>query len=284
MNGQLLHDPAGAFAAGLMDAHLPVPSHLTAWNGSNPTRRYDVYRNNVMVSLCDALAETFPVCHMMVGDDFFRAMARAFLQAQPPATRVLTWIGAPFAAFVDQFEPAQSVPWLADLARLEMARVVACHAADAPPVPAARLQALLADAAGLADARLHLHPSVRRIDSPWAVAALWSAHQLDDAGRDARLSAIDPEAAVHCMVFRDDRDLGDSARLDANVPVCTLDAGAARFIDAVLAGMTLGEAAADALAHSPGLSLDAPLSLLLEYQLIVAIETGEDHARTSSRH
>ena len=65
------------FAATLLDPTLPCPPGLTAWNGSDLTRRLAVHRNNVVVSLVDALADTFPVTQQLVGEDFFRTMARA---------------------------------------------------------------------------------------------------------------------------------------------------------------------------------------------------------------
>mgnify|MGYP001390820627 CR=1 FL=1 len=43
------------FAAALLDAERAVPSGLVAWNGSDPARRFAIYRNNVVVSLVDAL-------------------------------------------------------------------------------------------------------------------------------------------------------------------------------------------------------------------------------------
>ncbi|MEO8121927.1 MAG: DNA-binding domain-containing protein, partial [Rhodoferax sp.] len=67
-----------AFANALLNAELPCPSGLKTWNGSDPGTRFAVYRNNVMVSLIDALADTYPVVQELVGEEFFRAMARVF--------------------------------------------------------------------------------------------------------------------------------------------------------------------------------------------------------------
>jgi hypothetical protein len=50
-----------------------------------------------------------------------------------------------FPDFIEQFEPASSVPYLADVARLEMLRVRAFHAADADPLTARSGRASLAD-------------------------------------------------------------------------------------------------------------------------------------------
>ena len=74
----------------------------------------------------------YPVTRRLVGDDFFRAMARAFVAAQKPRSPVLIHYGADFPAFVEAFEPAREIPYLTDVARLENAWVEAYHAAEAP--------------------------------------------------------------------------------------------------------------------------------------------------------
>ncbi|HSO45483.1 MAG TPA: DNA-binding domain-containing protein, partial [Rhodoferax sp.] len=50
-----------AFAQALLNPHMPCPGGLTTCNGSDPATRFAVYRNNVTVSLIDALADTYPV-------------------------------------------------------------------------------------------------------------------------------------------------------------------------------------------------------------------------------
>ena len=82
-----------AFAAALLNPDLPCPGGLTTWNGSDPELRFAVYRNNVTVSLIDALADTFPVVQALVGEEFFRAMARVFAQANPPRSRLMAYYG-----------------------------------------------------------------------------------------------------------------------------------------------------------------------------------------------
>lgn len=47
------------FAQALLNPAQSCPPGLTTWNGSDPARRFAVYRNNVIVSLVDALADTF---------------------------------------------------------------------------------------------------------------------------------------------------------------------------------------------------------------------------------
>jgi hypothetical protein len=122
-----------AFAEALLARDFDCPPGLRTWNGSDPGTRFAVYRNNLVVSLVDALADTYPVVQEMVGVEFFRAMAREFVRVQPPASPVLAHYGAGFAEFIEDFPPAAGLPYLPDLARLELMRVEVYHAADDAP-------------------------------------------------------------------------------------------------------------------------------------------------------
>ncbi|MEO5795830.1 MAG: DNA-binding domain-containing protein [Rhodoferax sp.] len=244
------------FAQALLDPAQACPGGLYAWNGSDPAERFGIYRNNVVVSLVDALAQTFPVVQELVGEAFFRAMARLFVQAQPPRTRVMVWYGADFAAFVESFEPAASVPYLADVARLEMCRVRAYHAADAAAVAPEALQAALADPQQLAQLQLQLHPSLQVVASQFAIVSLWAAHQ-----GLLQVADVDPALPQTALVFR--RGL--------EVDTLEISAAAGGFMAALQQGSSLLAAAgADST-----LDLPAILALLIRQQLITRIHTGE---------
>ena len=244
------------FAAALLDAERSVPAGLCAWNGSDPARRFAVYRNNVIVSLVAALADTFPVLRQLVGDEFFDAMAGLYVRAHPPASPVLAHYGEGLADWLAAFEPARALPYLSDMARLERARIAACHAADAQPLAAEAIAARLADPASLPGARLTLHPSCRVLRSPFDVHALWAAHQRDEPSDDDG-PAIDIDTACAMLVLRDPAD---------EVLVIGIDDGAAGFIGALLDGRRLG----DALQQAPGVDLAGTLALLLRHGAVVA--------------
>ena len=165
-------------AAALLDPDRACPDGLCTWNGSDPTARLAVHRNNVVSSLVDALAATFPVVQELVGETFFRAMAGVFVRCSPPRSRVLAYYGQDFPPFVAQFGPAQTVPYLSDVARLEAARVRAYHAADAAPVSAEAVGlAMAAGSERLGELHLTLHPSLSTVESRHGVVSLWAAHQ-----------------------------------------------------------------------------------------------------------
>jgi len=239
------------FADALLAPGAQCPPGLFAWNGSDPARRFAVYRNNVMVSLIDALADSYPVTRELVGEDFFAAMARLFVQARPPRSPVLAHYGEGFADFIEAFPPAAGLPYLADLARLEMLRVQSWHAADAESIDGQELARLLADVAALPSAHLGLHPSLGVLRSPHAVVSLWAAHQADDvAAALAQVGVAVPEAAL-------------VLRVGLEVEITRIGTGAAIFIGDLRHGHPLGAAAGRALDADAGFDLAATLGLLI---------------------
>jgi hypothetical protein len=236
-------------ALALTDPARPLPPGLLrCWNGSDPAARFAVHRNNVATALVGALADTFPVVQELVGPDFFRTMAWQYAAANLPATPVLAEYGDDFPAFVAGYAPADGLPYLADVARLERARVRAWHAADAVPLAAAEIERRLADPQRLAGSRLGLHPALAVVDSAYAVLALWSAHQ----GR-REIESVDPFIPESVLVLR----------ADDEVVVVGLPPAGATFLDALRAGEPLGRAAELAGA---GCDLGATLGLLIRHQ------------------
>ncbi|HKM16205.1 MAG TPA: DNA-binding domain-containing protein [Marinospirillum sp.] len=60
-----------SFYNALLNTDSVLPKGLVSWNKTNCERRFAVYRNNVVVSLIDALAVNFPVVQHLVGEVFF---------------------------------------------------------------------------------------------------------------------------------------------------------------------------------------------------------------------
>ena len=245
-----------AFAAALLDPGRPCPPGLRAWNGSDPTARLAVHRNNVVSSLIDALAETFPVVQELVGVTFFRAMAGVFVRQAPPQSRILAHYGQALPEFVEQFEPARSVPYLADMARLERARVLAYHAADAQAVASQTVSLALASGDRIGELRLVCHPSLATVSSRFAVVSLWAAHQ-----GSAELGAVDADVAEAALVLRQGLD----------VLVLRAPAGAVEFVLALQRGKGLGDAAAVAASAAQAFDLSSTLALLLGHGALSSI-------------
>lgn len=247
------------FADALLATEPVCPPGLTTWNQSDPGRRFGVYRNNVIVSLIDALADTYPVTQALVGEEFFRAMARLYVRAHPPRSRLLAFYGDGLAAFIEAFPPAAGVAYLADVARLEMLRVRAYHAADATPFPAEEIARLLADEAALPEARFSLHPSVGVLRSRHAVVSVWAAHQAEEAALP--LGQVDPDAAEAALVLR----------AGLNVEISRISDGAAAFIINLQQGVAFGRAVEQTLAADAGFDLASTLGMLIRGSVITNI-------------
>lgn len=160
-----------AFARALTDPAAPPPEALS---GSHP-RGFAVYRNNVAVSLIAAMEARFPVVRRLVGDEFFRGLARAYTARHKPQTAVLIHYGAGFADFIAAFEPARDLPYLADVARLENAWVEAYHSAEAEPADLTALARI--DPQQFTELTFAFHPAVQLLKSDHPAGSIWAGHQ-----------------------------------------------------------------------------------------------------------
>jgi len=285
----MLSSPSGhcAFAAALLDPGQPAPAGLRAFNGSDVTARFAVYRNNVVVSLVGVLADTFPVVRQLVGEEFFGAMARAFVREHPPRSPVMQAYGDTFPAWLEAFEPAAALPYLADMARLEFARLRAFHAADAAAIEPAALAAALAEPQQIASMVLTLHPSLAVVASAHPVVSLWAAHQLEAAERDAALARIDLGRVTDRTGLTDGTDLTDAHPAGETALVLSQDDDAlvlpvARADGELAQRLQAGQPLAAALAGSAAESLVALLALLLRHGAIVGLGRAKPCHDTAS--
>lgn len=242
-----------AFASALLASDAICPEGLFSSNGADPASRFAVYRNNVHSSLINALAAAYPVTLQLVGEAFFRAMSGVYVQASPPTSPLISEYGSTFAAFIQNFEPAASVPYLADVARLERLRVGAYHAADIPPLDRQVVLQALQGQADLGKLRLQLHPSLAVLNSAYAVVAVWAAHQTEGA-----MATLNPWHAQGALVLRQ----------GLAVKVFTLDSGSVAFIHSLNQGKALETAVADALEASSEFDLNQCLTLLISHDAI----------------
>lgn len=241
------------FAAALLAPEQTCPDGLFSSNGADPASRFAVYRNNVHRSLINALAAAYPVTLQLVGDEFFRAMAGLYAQAQPPISPLMSDYGSTFADFIQGFEAAASVPYLADIARLERLRVRAYHAADAPSLDQHAVLQALQGRADVGALRLQLHPSLTTLDSAYAVVAVWAAHQTVDS-----LATLNPWHAQSALVLRQGLE----------VKVFAIDRDSVTFIDSLAHGTSLEKAMEHALDASAEFDLHQCLTLLISHNAI----------------
>ncbi|MBK3477579.1 putative DNA-binding domain-containing protein [Pseudomonas sp. MF6751] len=241
------------FAEALLAPQATCPEGVFSSNGAEPASRFAVYRNNVHSALINALAAAYPVARQLVGDEFFRAMAGLYAQAHPPTSPLISEYGGTFADFIQGFEPAWSVPYLADVARLERLRVCAYHAADCQVLDQHCVLRQLQGYAQLGQLRVGLHPSLATLESSYAVVSVWAAHQADGA-----ITSLNPWHAQGALVLRQ----------GLVVKVFAIDRGSVTFINRLNQGAGLEMAIADALQASDEFDLHLCLTLLISHDAI----------------
>lgn len=248
------------WAQALLDPSQAPPNGISTWNASDPAARLAVYRNNVMVSLVDALAQTFPISQKLVGETFFRSMAQVFVRAHPPRSPVLAHYGGDFPSFIGNFPPAAGLPYLADVALLEWVRMQSLHAADSQPLDKQSIYELMHDEAAFASSHWQLAPCLYILRSSFAVVSLWAAHHPNSgiSVQDVRLE--NPESA---LVFRSALDV---MVLSAHDGLTTLAASLA-------AEMTLASAMEAATQVDPDFEPAQGLAVLLGNELLVGVRS-----------
>lgn len=247
---------AARFAAGLLDPEHAAPDCVSGPNGKAAHKRYAVYRNNVTVSLIDALAAIFPATQRITGPDFFRAMARFHIGATPPTSPLLFAYGDDFPEFIARYEHARFMPWLPDVARIERAWLDAYHAADAPPLKEELLAST--EPSRLAEAVFIPHPAARIVRSQFPAVTIFAANR-----GNAPVGPIATTEAEDALVTRPGLD----------VLVRRLPPGGAIFLAALASGATLGAATDSALREEATFDLATNIAGMLEAGAFTAITT-----------
>lgn len=248
---------ATAFSAALSNPDRETPAEVAGPHGKAAVKRYNVYRNNVTVSLIEALAATFPAVRRITGEDFFRAMARFHIRETPPTSPLLFDYGRDFPAFIACYEHAQAMPWLADTARIERAWLDAYHAADAPPLAPEDLALVPQDR--LAEVVFEVHPATRLLRSDFAAVTIFAANRADGP-----IERIDASIAEDALVTRPADD----------VVVHRLPPGGAVFLLALIGGRPLGEAAAAGFEAEPFFDIGACIASMLEAGVFTSLTPG----------
>jgi hypothetical protein len=248
---------AAAFAPGLTDPAVLPPDDVVAAAGKGVVTRYNVYRNNVTVSLIDALASIYPAVQRITGVEFFRAMARFHVRATPPVSPLLFEYGRDFPSFIEAYEYARDMPWLADTARIERAWLDAYHAADAAPLAAEVLASI--DPGTLAQVRFIPHPAARIVRSRYPAVAIFAMNRADGP-----VTALHSSEAEDALVTRPEDE----------VIVARLPAGAAAFLLALIEGAPLGAAAQAAFDETDTFDLPATLAAMISAGVFAAVQLG----------
>lgn len=229
------------FATALLDPSVAEPEGLRNPFGGAAGNRFDVYRNNVVSSLITALETGFPTVRKLVGEEYFKAMAGVFCRANPPEDPRLPVYGSKFPGFLLRFAPVAHLPYLSDIAKLDLGLRQSYHAADTTPL----------DVTGMPPdevmtLRPRLAPATLILQSQHPVYAIWRYNT--EAG------APKPAAGGQDVLI---------ARPGFDPAPHHLPAGGFTFARHLKGKLTLAEAMTQTLAIEAGADISTILSLFL---------------------
>jgi hypothetical protein len=233
-----------AFSDAILDIEQRPPKGVGKYDADAP-KRFGVYRNNVIVSLMEALKSAFPSIFALLGDETFSRLARAFVARFPPTSPMMQRYGDQFPKFLEGIPALRELPFMADVARLELLWLRAYHAADANPLTPEDMAQISPEAAMALS--LKAHPATVLLRSDYAIADLFDARSAWPTGQT---DFSEPQAVLVC-------------RAGFQVQIMNLDAAHAEFFDAMLKGDTLAEALGSAMELDETFDAGAAIGLLI---------------------
>lgn len=226
-------------------------------------RRLAIYKNNVYTQLIEALRDSYPAVHRLTGPPFFRFAATEYLIAHPPRSPTLLACGADFPAFLESFEPANSVPYLPDVARLERLYLEAYHAAEALPLAKAAFAKHLSER--MTQPALLLHPSARLMTSPFPVSRIWEVNVRSSTFEGKQKI---PGGAENLLIVRP----------RATVEVRRVSRGAYAAVAALEQGLSIHDALVAGAETDPGIDLDRHLLSLADGGTFCSREKADEES------
>jgi len=165
---------SGAPDAALVAAILPSAT-LT------PAERVSIYQSMYVWRLHEVLGEDYPKTAEALGDGF-ESVVRRYLERHPSEHPSLRHLGRHLPAFLARDAATSERPWLAELARLELARTNAFDAPDAVPLRATDLHTIAPEA--WASVRFVPIAAVEVVRSAWPVHEVWADPTATPSPRD----------------------------------------------------------------------------------------------------
>lgn len=219
----------------------------------------DIYRNNYCGNLHDALASAYPVINQLVGDDFFRFLARKFIAQYPSCSANLHHFGTELADFLTTFAPAQKLVYLTDVAALEWACHCAYFADDAAMLDINKLAQIPPEQ--YSDLIMRIHPACQVVRSRYPINAIWHAHQSGENGD----FHIELDSGTNIVLV---------SRIADVVQVNELEEDCAAWLHEIQAGRAMGVATDSTLERFPDFDLHAALLNLVRQNILIDFNPG----------
>lgn len=216
-------------------------------------QRLQIYRNNFIISLREALAGVYPVVQKLVGDEFFQHLVHEYVQRYPSRTGNLHDFGDEFASFLQDFPGLEALPYLPDVARLEWAYHQVFHTSEQRVLKIGELVSLgEQQTAGLI---FQISSGCIFFASDYPVLGIWQANQ---AGNDELTVSLD-EGGDQFVVVRHGQQ----------VEFHPLRAGVYALLESLAQNKNFAEACEHALSVDAQCDIAAALRFLVQQKIVV---------------
>jgi hypothetical protein len=178
------------FASYIYDDEQSIVSEILVKNGTCKTR-LNIYKNNVLQNLINALKTTYPAVLAEVEEQDFNLLARQYIKTYKPTSGDLNDYGGHMDELI--FSRHDNIP-LAELAKLEWLYHLVFFAEDAKAMDVTSLANIPAES--YEQLKFSLHPSVRLMKSPYPVYQIWKSH------KDNELFNDEEEDSYNYLIYR----------------------------------------------------------------------------------
>ena len=247
------------FADALRDPDENIPEGVIGPDNKPAPKRFSVYRNNVALSLREALEQTYPGVRKIVGTENFNILASIFFSLYPPKIPLMQAYGEMFPEFLSEFEPLQHSPFLVDLARVEKYWNEAYHASDEAILDAAELGKI--DGEQLLHTRFSAHPASAVVQSDYHLYELFLSR---DEACETSVSYEKAGSAQAVLVTRPVLE----------VLVHKLGSAEAEFFKMIIDHATLGECVGRAMEMDENFDPSAAIALMLKTGTVSALSNS----------
>jgi len=134
-----------------------------------------IYRGSVLGGLIKALGEIYPAVKNCVGENFFDAMAKQYVDGYPSKSNNLDHYGKFLPDFIQTFKPLSGFDYLVDLAKLEWVWHIAFHALDEPEFDAHKLSEV--DENHYDEISFSLFQSVHVFETAYPLKKIWQLNR-----------------------------------------------------------------------------------------------------------
>ncbi len=211
--------------AWLQEADPLIKQSVTGTEKVSADLRLDIYANAYRFRLVEALQDTFPALHTLLGDEDFFNLGVAYLTARPSKHFSLRYFGHELASFLKGSDAYSEQPLLSEMAQFEWLLREAFDAADNAVIDMEALQQI--DPQSWHSLRFLFHPTVKRVDLSFNVPQIWQT--IDK--QEAPIDMIENDHPIGWCLWR--KDLRTLYR--------SMDVDEAWAMDAMLSGHTFSE-------------------------------------------